>query len=118
MALFIIDDIIDILPAKQTRKTYASDLKGRRMRLPLILALRLANRSQRELLHCFLRKNTTHPLRVEQVAAVIRDCGALRASQRIASRYLSTSLRSLSKLPAGVTVQRFRWLAERLFQLT
>jgi geranylgeranyl diphosphate synthase, type II len=118
MALFIIDDIIDILPAKQTRKTYASDLKGRRIRLPLILALRLANRSQRELLHCFLRKNTTRQLRVEQVAAVIRDCGALRASQRIANRYLSSSLRSLTKLPAGVTAQRFRWLAERLFQLT
>jgi geranylgeranyl pyrophosphate synthase len=118
MALFIIDDIIDMLPARDTGKTYASDLKRRRMRLPLILALRLANRSQRQLLHRFLRKNRTHQPRIQQVASVIRDCGALKASQRVASRYLSRSLRSLAKLPASITRERFGWLAERLFQLT
>jgi len=118
MALFIIDDIIDMLPARVTGKTYASDLKGRRMRLPIIMALRLANRNQRQLLHRFLRKNTTRQPRIEQVASVIRDCGALKASQRIASRYLSNSLRSLAKLPPSVTRDRFRWLAGRLFQLT
>lgn len=117
MALFIIDDIIDMLPARETGKTYASDLKGRRMRLPLIMALRLANRSQKQLLHRFLLKNTTRQPRIEEVAAVIRDCGALEASQRIASRYLSSSLRSLAKLPPSVTTERFRWLAGRLFQL-
>lgn len=117
MALFIIDDIIDMLPSRVTGKTYASDLKGRRMRLPLIMALRLTNRSQRQLLHRFLRKNTTRQPSIEEVATVIRDCGALQSSQRIASRYLSTSLRSLSKLSPSVTAERFRWLAERLFQL-
>lgn len=117
MALFIIDDIIDILPARETGKTYASDLKGRRMRLPLIMALRLANRGQRQLLHRFLHKNTPRRPRIEQVATVIRDCGALEASRRIASQYLSSSLRSLAKLPPGVSTERFRWLAERLYQL-
>jgi geranylgeranyl diphosphate synthase, type I len=117
MALFIVDDIIDMLPARHTGKTYASDLKGRRMRLPLIMALRLANRSQRQLLHRFLRKNTTHQPRIPQVARVIWDCGALEASQHIARRYLSSSLRSLAKLPPSVTRERFGWLAERLFPL-
>jgi geranylgeranyl pyrophosphate synthase len=117
MALFIIDDIIDILPARETGKTYASDLKGRRMRLPLIMALRLAKRSQRQLLHRFLLKDTTRQPRIEEVATVIRDCGALEASQRIANRYLSSSLRSLAKLPPSVTTERFRWLAGTLFQL-
>lgn len=117
MALFIIDDIIDMLPATETGKTYACDLKGRRMRLPLIMALRLANRSQRQLLHRFLFKNTIRQPRIGQVATVIRDCGALEASQRIANRYLSNSLRSLAKLPPSVTTERFRWLAQRLFQL-
>ncbi len=117
MALFIIDDMVDLLPSRKTGKTYASDLKGRRMRLPLITALRLANRNQAELLHRFLRKDTAHQPRVEQVAAVIRDCGALEASRRQARRYVSSCLRSLSKLPTSLTTERFRWLAERLYQL-
>lgn len=115
MALFIIDDIIDMLPARETGKTYASDLKGRRMRLPIIMALRLANRSQTQLLHRFLRRDTPHRPSIDQVATVIRECGALEASQRIASRYLSSSLCSLAKLPPSVTKERFQWLAERLF---
>lgn len=114
MALFIIDDIIDMLPSAQTGKTYAGDLKGRRMRLPIIMALRLSNRSQRQLLHRFLRRKTTNESSIEQAATVIRNCGALEASRRIASRYLTNSLRSLAKLPPSVTTERFRWLAERL----
>jgi geranylgeranyl pyrophosphate synthase len=114
MALFILDDIIDVLPASATGKTYASDLKGRRMRLPIIMALQLANRSQRQLLYRFLRKKTPREPRIEQVAAVIRDCGALQASLLIANQYLTSSLRSLAKLPPSLTTQRLRWLAERL----
>jgi len=114
MALFILDDTIDMLPARATGKTYASDLKGRRMRLPIIMALRLANRSQRQLLDRFLRKKTPREPRIEQVAAVIRDCGALQASLLIANEYLTSSLRSLAKLTPSLTTQRFRWLAERL----
>jgi geranylgeranyl pyrophosphate synthase len=114
MALFILDDTIDMLPAKATGKTYASDLKGRRMRLPVIMALRLANRSQRLLLDRFLRKKAPPEPRIEEVAAVIRKCGALQASLVIANRYLTNSLSSLSMLPPSLTQQRFRWLAERL----
>jgi len=112
MAMFIVDDIVDMLPTRMTGKTYASDLKGRRMRLPLILALRLANRSQRQLLRRFLRKGAARRPSIEQVTAVIRDCNAVEASQRIARRYLRASLRSLTKLPPGITAERFRWLAE------
>jgi geranylgeranyl pyrophosphate synthase len=117
MALFILDDTIDMLPAKATGKTYASDLKGRRMRLPIIMALRLANRTQRQLLDRFLRKKTPREQGIEQVAAVIRDCGALQASLLIANQYLASSLRSLAKLPPSLTTRRFRWLAERLLVL-
>jgi geranylgeranyl pyrophosphate synthase len=117
MALFILDDTIDMLPARATGKTYASDLKGRRMRLPIIMALRLANRSQRQLLGRFLRGKTPREQHIEQVAAVIRDCGALQASLLIANQYLTSSLRSLAELPPSLTTQRFRWLAERLLVL-
>lgn len=117
MALFILDDTIDMLPSRATGKTYASDLKGRRMRLPIIMALQLANRSQRQLLHRFLRKKALRKQSIEQVAAVIRDCGALQASLLIANRYLNSSLRSLARLQPSLTTQRFRWLAERLLLL-
>ncbi len=117
MALFIIDDMADLLPARKSGKTYASDLKGRRMRLPFIMALRLANQSQTKLLHRFLQRNTAHQPRVEQVAVVIRDCGALEISRLQARKYVSNSLRSLSKVPASLTTERFRWLAERLYQV-
>jgi geranylgeranyl pyrophosphate synthase len=117
MAAFVADDIIDILPGWETGKTYASDLKVRRMRLPLIMALRLANRGQRQLLHRFLSSDIDRRPPIEQVATVIRHCGALEASQLIAKRYLRASLGRLSKLPPSVTAERFRWLAEGLFRL-
>lgn len=114
MALFIIDDTIDMLPASATGKTYASDLKGRRMRLPMILALRLANRNQKTLLNRFLRKKTVRDPDVDQVARAIRDCGALRTSLRIANRYLASALSKIARLPPSLTTRRLRWLAERL----
>lgn len=117
MALFIIDDITDLLPARQTGKTYACDLKGRRMRLPLILALRLANQEQRKLLRLFLRNDPARRPRIEQVAAVIVNCGACQASQSAARHYLRASLSTLSRLEPGITVTRLRWLAERLLPL-
>jgi len=117
MALFIIDDIVDLLPAARTGKTFAGDLKGRRMHLPLLLALRLGNRTQKQMLHRFLAKSAARRPRVEQVVAVIHETGALEASQRIARRYLHEALRSLKKLPQGVTADRLRWLAGRLLPL-
>lgn len=114
MALFIIDDIIDMLAAKATGKTYASDLKRRRMRLPIIMALRLCDRSQRKVLDRFLRKGATDETTIPQVVTVIRDSGALKASFFMANQYLATSLRSLAKLPPSITTERFHWLVERL----
>jgi geranylgeranyl pyrophosphate synthase len=114
MAVFILDDIADMLPAEATGKSYASDLKGRRMRLPIIMALRLANRRQRQLLDSFLSKKNPRDWRIKHVAAVIRECGALQASMLIANRYLIRSLRTLSALPPSITTERFRWLAETM----
>jgi geranylgeranyl pyrophosphate synthase len=117
MALFILDDIIDLLPAKETGKSYASDLKGRRMRLPIIMALRLANQRQRQLLESFLRRKNPREWRIDQVAAVIRESGALRASMLIANQYVTRSLRILTELPPSITRERFRWLAKRTLVL-
>ena len=114
MALFIIDDIIDMLPAKATGKTYASDLKRRRMRLPIIMALRLCDHNQRKVLDRFLRKGAADETSIPQVVTVIRDSGALKASFCMANQYLATSLRSLAKLPPSITTERFHWLAKRL----
>lgn len=114
MALFIIDDTIDLLPARATGKTYASDLQARRMRLPIILALRFANRNQRKLLDHFLRERTSRAASVAQVARIIRECRALQASLRIANRYVTRALDTLAKLPPSLTTRRLGWLAERL----
>lgn len=116
MALFITDDVVDIvkMPAI-TGKSFASDLRGRRMRLPIIMALRLASRNDAHLLRNFLRRKSSYP-RINHVAKLIQECGAVDACKVIAKRYLHRSLKCLSGMKRSLTVESLRWLSESLIE--
>lgn len=117
MALQITDDIIDVVhPPDLTGKDFANDLKNRRMRLPFILALRILKGRQGSPLKTFLNCRTVSLKQVNQVAQLIRDCGAIDACGKIAKRYVSQSLRSIAEMTNSFSADHLRWLSERLLE--
>lgn len=117
MALFITDDIVDIIgkPAG-TGKDFATDLKGRRMRLPMILALKLSGGKDAAFLKGFLRNRDSSRATLREVAKRIRESSALETCQAIARHYVDRSLESLSGMERSLTGQGLRWLSESLFR--
>jgi geranylgeranyl pyrophosphate synthase len=117
MALFISDDIVDIVrkPAA-TGKDFATDLKGRRMRLPMILALRLSSRKDAAFLNGFLEWKNTSTAALLEASKRIRKSGAVGECRAIAKHYLDRSFESLSGLEKTLTGKSLRWLSERLFR--
>lgn len=117
MALFITDDIVDVLrlPA-ETGKSYAADLKNRRTHLPVILALRMASPRDAAFLRSFYRSTHSASRDLHRAARILRRSGALAACQRQAERHLSRSLEALRALGRSTPVARLRWLAETLLQ--
>jgi geranylgeranyl pyrophosphate synthase len=117
MALFITDDIVDIVrnPAA-TGKDFATDLKCRRMRLPMVLALTLSSKKDAAILKDFLQgKDASRTVLLDAVKR-IRKSGALDACRVIAKNYLDRSLESLGTMNRSSTGQRLCWLSMRLFR--
>jgi geranylgeranyl pyrophosphate synthase len=117
MALFITDDIVDVVhsPGK-TGKNFATDLRQRRVRLPLLMALQLGSRETRRWLRRFLRHDNPLPAEIVRTAALIEDTGSLDACKRIANRYLAKSLQALSGVESKLTREHLGWLSESLLR--
>ena len=116
MAVFVTDDIVDVRSPAVTGKSFAMDLRNRRMRLPVILALRMASRRDAAFLRNLYGKARPAARDVRRAAGVLRKCGALTACKREAERHLSRALAALRGLRQSMPVARLRWLAETLMQ--
>jgi len=115
MALFITDDIVDVVDrSKVTGKTYATDLKNRRMRLPVILALQMAGDRDRKFLREVFGKSRLVSDDIERARCIIRDCGAVDACRRSAKDHLSKGVRHLSRMRSSLTTRNFKWLSDTL----
>jgi octaprenyl-diphosphate synthase len=115
MALFVTDDIVDIIDSsKTTGKTYAADLKNRRMRLPAILTLQSGSEKDVQLIKDAFKKNKLSRAEVERLGQVIRNCGALDACRRIAKNHLSQAVRHLSRMKQSLTTASLKWLCDTL----
>ena len=117
MALFISDDIIDVLQRPhQTGKSFATDVKQQRMRLPMIMALRLGDSQQRRLLRRFLKIKNPSAAQVRDAAATVRSTGALKECKAVARRFLSKSLRAIDQVNTRISREHLRWLPESLLR--
>ena len=115
MALFVTDDIVDIVDSdKVTGKTYAADLKNRRMRLPVILTLQIGNRGDSWFVNNAFRKKKLSSAEIERARQVIGNCGALDACRRIAKKHLSQAVRHLAEMKPSVTTRSLQWLCNTL----
>ena len=117
MGLFITDDIIDITQERAlTGKTFAPDLKNRRMRLPMILALQSGSRKDARWLREFLHSEDNSRTVLLEAANRIQQSGALRACQAIANDYLRRSIESLATMEGSPTARSLTWLSQRLLR--
>jgi geranylgeranyl pyrophosphate synthase len=116
MALFITDDIVDLQPSALSGKDFATDLRNRRMRLPLMLALRLAGARDAAFLRGLYRKTRPQGHDLRRAVRILRSCGALEACRREAERHISQALEALRGLRRTTPVARLRWLAETLLE--
>jgi heptaprenyl diphosphate synthase len=118
MALFITDDIVDVQPSALSGKDFATDLRNRRMRLPVILALQLASARDAAFLRGLYRKARPQDQGrdLRRAARILRRCGALAACRREAGRHISQALEALRGLRRTTPLARLRWLAETLLE--
>ena len=117
MASMISDDVIDLIhKPERTGKNFATDLRGRKMRLPVILALRLGRPRVRETIRRFLRRKKSSTAEVAKIAGLIRASGALEACTRLARRHRNSSLHSLSGVKTRLTRKSLTWLAASLLR--
>jgi geranylgeranyl pyrophosphate synthase len=115
MALFITDDMVDVIDQTDvTGKSYAADLKNRRMRLPVILALERGKAREVRFLKKVLRKRRLSREEMEKARQIIRDSRALDGCLRTARWHLARSEHALSKMQESPTTRNLRWLAETL----
>jgi geranylgeranyl pyrophosphate synthase len=101
MALQICDDIVDVtFSSKDTEKDFAVDIKMRRMRLPLILALRTATAGQKLVLRKYLsRSSRLEECKVREIARAIKTCGATECCRNIMDSFINEAVGSLQSLP-------------------
>jgi geranylgeranyl pyrophosphate synthase len=117
MALFITDDIVDItnMPA-DTGKSYGCDLANRRMRLPVMLALRLAPSREAKFLRGYLSEGSSRPPDIRRAVKVIEHSGALAECKKAATRHVTQSLAALRPVTQTVPVRRLAWLSQTLLK--
>lgn len=116
MAVFITDDILDIaVKPRRAGLVAGSDLVMRRMRLPLILALRQAGREDAAALRRFLnRSGPTGKREYDRVARIITGSGALESCRRRAARHVAAARRALAGLEDRFSAGMLGWLAATL----
>lgn len=117
MALFITDDMVDIINSSaDTGKGDSCDLVNRRMRLPAMLALRLAAPRDALFLRRYLGGKGAVRRHLPRAARIIQRSGALAECKKAAHRHVMQSLSALRRLAQTVPVQRLAWVSETLLR--
>jgi octaprenyl-diphosphate synthase len=118
MAVFITDDILDIkVKPRQTGMIAGSDLMNRRMRLPVLHALQLADaKGKAKLKHFLLHSKRSSKQEYDRIAQIIVESGALEMCRVAAQRQVNASLRALRRVKPGYGPEMLRWLAETLMK--
>ena len=116
MALQVCDDIIDVtFSSKDTGKDFGADIRMRRMRLPLIFALRMATTDQKLAFERYLTESSVPDrYEVRRIARAIKNCGATERCREIMHGFVNEALESLRCL--GESRSR-RYLSELALDL-
>lgn len=103
MALQICDDIIDVtFSSKHTGKDFGVDVKMRRMRLPLMVALGTATAQEKLALRKYLsRSSVPKEQEVRRIIRAIENAAAIEHCRKIMGKFINKAVVCLQGLPEG-----------------
>jgi geranylgeranyl diphosphate synthase type I len=105
------DDLLDHRSdSSRTGKPSGSDVRNRRMTLPVVLAERLAPRADRARLHRIFGEDVPTATDVEEVGRIVRSSGALAAAEAMAADAVAAACAALDPLPPSPA----RWRLEAI----
>jgi len=118
MALQICDDIIDVTNSPSiTGKTFACDIKCRRLRLPVILALELSSKGDRNYLMQFItHENNLTFNKIRKIIKLIKRCGSIDKCNMIAGQYIYRAIEAISVIENKLSKNMLRLLALSLLR--
>jgi geranylgeranyl pyrophosphate synthase len=113
IAFQICDDLLAYLSDPATMgKAAASDLRNRRLTLPLIMLLRSADPTDRKLIERIFTGNLDEDRDIERVATALHRSGALPATQDVARHHRQLAVDALETLPTTNSKNALRNFAD------
>lgn len=116
IAFQIKDDLFDFQQTAKTGKPTGIDIQEQKMTLPLIYALRNANRSDRKFMIRVVKRYNHDRDKVEQVMKMVRESGGIEYASSKMEEYYQKALRILETYPESEAKSSLVELAEYVIQ--
>ena len=102
MAFQVADDLLDYTEQEAvTGKPSGNDLKEHKVTLPLIAALPLMSRAQRERVDALFADPTPDDAAIAEVVGIVSECGGLEFARQKGEQFVEEAEEALSGLPAS-----------------
>jgi octaprenyl-diphosphate synthase len=102
MAFQIVDDLLDyVAVTPQLGKQTGADVREGKLTLPLIHALRSARSADRKWIKELIQSKEVTNEDFQKLLGKMRDCGALRYTEKVASIYAEKAKAALTLFPAS-----------------
>ncbi len=116
IAFQIKDDLFDFQKTAKTGKPTGIDIQEQKMTLPLIYALREANRKDRKYMIRVVKRYNHDREKVEEVMAMVRESGGIEYASQKMEDYYQKALNILNAYPESEAKESLKQLADYVIQ--
>ncbi len=113
MAFQVVDDLLDyVAETPQLGKATGADLREGKLTLPLIHALRSARSADRKWIAGVVRKMDVTDEDFRKLVELLKACGALRYTEKVAALYIEKAKAALADFPPSAALETMRDIAD------
>ncbi|PWW83193.1 MULTISPECIES: polyprenyl synthetase family protein [Prosthecochloris] len=113
LAFQIRDDLLDYTgDSKKTGKQLGIDIKDKKITLPLIYALRNADRAEQKMIKSILKSSKKRTMRSREVIAFVKEKGGLDYAAEVAEGFADKSLAAIESVEEGDAKRSLRLLVD------